>query len=875
MKRSLKAFIIMGKIMRKFVEKIKLFVVAALCVVVASSVFVGCGTFMKPTDYEFCFNEPSAVMYVGGTWNIKTDDFTVDGASALFGIKSVALKNAVPADGESAVVSVSGKTVSGVSTGKATIVATANNGKTAECSITVRDRFRSLSLETESRAVKAGEEALVYAVINDGDVATSGVKWQVDGNVVKNYTGGEYSFTSATEGKRTITASYSVGDKTLTAQADFYFYSSSGDSFDASGVTVEKTESANGATYSLYGSAEGNAAIEWTINGKIETAFTDKTEIAIEPSEAGKYIVGVTVNGTKKNCEPYVKNGSRVPAEVKVDIDRNDKKILVSWAKTDENETFTVEYRTGNGAWKSVSATGNGALIERYSGSAAIVDVTGPTEYRVKSNGNGDYLAGSDYSETVSVESIPAEAIGYLDKAWYGGNYYVTSDDEFCEIYDYFMLFRTQPNGGSTTGGGKIYFGYESKYLLERLCSIAFNRANYTGSYATGYSREGNEVEINLTFNTISYPTVSTSGSEAKNLSLNGHIPHFGESGWPSDDVLPIDEIAGTATVNTTDQLYRVAEAGIRPVPESGSRAEKYYAIAKATVRKITDPTMNDYEKAHAVYDWILSRVVYATKASRTDGIEDAVKNTAFYIEGVFANGFYAVCDGKSKAFSLMCNILGVKCIRVVGEAGEGGNTGGHAWNKVFVGGRWYIVDTTWGDVATTADFGSIRQSKEVETHAYLFKTDRQVASTHFEEPYGNYPKTAAIPYDVYKSMTFTAHGTVTACRLTDANKADDFAESLKTYVKSELSAGKRSFELPYYEFDTVTKALTEKTEKRESGFVTAEFSVPSNYNGGVSAAKNTVAEVVASSDLGFFGGSRLGCMSFTDGNAVRIIAWR
>lgn len=228
MKRSLKAFINMGKIMRKFVEKIKLFVVAALCVVVASSVFVGCGTFMKPTDYEFCFNEPSAVMYVGGTWNIKTDDFTVDGASAFFGIKSVALKNAVPADGESAVVSVSGKTVSGVSTGKATIVATANNGKTAECSITVRDRFRSLSLETESRAVKAGEEALVYAVINDGDVATSGVKWQVDGKVVKNYTGGEYSFTSATEGKRTITASYSVGDKTLTAQADFYFYSSSG-----------------------------------------------------------------------------------------------------------------------------------------------------------------------------------------------------------------------------------------------------------------------------------------------------------------------------------------------------------------------------------------------------------------------------------------------------------------------------------------------------------------------------------------------------------------------------------------------------------------------------------------------------------------------
>ncbi|MFR6641915.1 MAG: hypothetical protein ACLUSP_11920, partial [Christensenellales bacterium] len=400
-----------------------------------------------------------------------------------------------------------------------------------------------------------------------------------------------------------------------------------------------------------------------------------------------------------------------------------------------------VEYRTGGGVWKSVSATGNGALIERYSGSAAIVDVTKPTEYRVKSNGNGDYLAGSDYSETVSVEPIPAEAIGYLDKAWYGGNYYVTSDDEFCEIYDYFMLFRTQPNSGSTTGGGKIYFGYESKYLLERLCSIACNRANYTGSYATGYSREGNEVEINLTFNTISYPTVSTSGSEAKNLSLNGHIPHFGESGWASDDVLPIDEISETAIVNTTDQLTALPKR-YPSVPESGSRAEKYYAIAKATAQN-NRPDDERLRKRMPFTTGFYRASYTRPKRVGPTGIEDAVKNTAFYIEGVFAIGFYAVCDGKSKAFSLMCNILGVRCIRVVGEAGEGGNTADTHGTR-FLSRADGISSIRPGATSLRPRTSARSVSRKRSKRMHIVKTDRQVASTHFEEPYGNYPKTAA-----------------------------------------------------------------------------------------------------------------------------------
>lgn len=865
--------------MRKFIDKTKIIIVAALCLVISASVFAGCGTFFQPTDYEFGFNEPSKILYVGDVWRIKNDDFSVDQTTESFGISDISVTQQSSSDeNQTKVVSVNGKTVTAVSAGTATVVATAANGKTAECTITVRDKLRSFSLEARERAVKVGEEATIFAILNDTDVANSGVHWNI-GGTAPTYSGGEYSLVGNSAGKTYVTASYTATGKTLTAETDVYFYDATGSEFDVDGIDVTKTESSSGAVFALGGISEGTAAIEWTINDIPATEFTDKTALTVSPTEAGKYEIGVSVNGSALSCEPYVKSGARVPSGVTVDFDRNDRNILVSWDKAGEDEVFTVEYRVAGGKWKSAQTVGNSVLLNRYSDSSFssfAIDLTKTTEYRVRSDGNGSYLEQSDFSTVVSVEPIKLEAISYINRKWYGGNYYITSDDEFCAIYDYFMLFREQPVNGSTSGGEEVYLGYESKYTLDRLCTIAFNRANYTGSYSTGYSKTGNILKITITFNTVSEPSVSTANKE-KNTALNGFVPHLSKTGWGETD-LPIESVSETAAVETTDQLYRVVEAGVKPVPKEGSRAEEYYALAKATVREITDPEMNDYEKVHAIYDWILSRVVYATYASNVTEISEAVKVDAFYLEGVFDNGFYAVCDGRSKAVSLMCNLAGVKCIRVVGTAGEAdryGNRGGHAWNKVCADGKWYAVDTTWGDVSTTFNYGVYTYSREIETHAYLFKTDRQLATSHFENPYGVYPKTAAVPYDVYDTMTFAANGAEYACRLTDEENADTLGEALKSYIKSELRSGKRSFSLPYAVYDKATKTVSIKKENIKSEFVTTEFSVAGNYEGGASAAKETIAKIITPSG-GLFGFSQeLGNISFTDGNAVRITAWK
>ncbi|HPD01852.1 MAG TPA: Ig-like domain-containing protein [Clostridia bacterium] len=76
---------------------------------------------------------------------------------------------------------------------------------------------------------------------------------------------------------------------------------------------------------------------------------------------------------------------------------------------------------------------------------------------------------------------------------------------------------------------------------------------------------------------------------------------------------------------------------------------------------------------------------------------------SGFYLEGVFNDGL-AVCDGRSKAFTLLCAMEGITSVRVIGEGG--GRR--HAWNKVLIDidpsdytpvMKWYLVDTTWDDV--------------------------------------------------------------------------------------------------------------------------------------------------------------------------------
>jgi len=184
--------------------------------------------------------------------------------------------------------------------------------------------------------------------------------------------------------------------------------------------------------------------------------------------------------------------------------------------------------------------------------------------------------------------------------------------------------------------------------------------------------------------------------------------------------------------VESSEELYWAVENKITPkFYDNTSRAYNIYTQAKMVINSVISEEMTDYEKALSLFDWICINTVY--DFSDYDELRIHVSNQpCYYLEGVFNTG-YAVCDGYSKAYSLMCNMIGIECIRITGEAVSGGESGGHAWNKIVLdvdpennnGKECYLVDITWTEIQTS-------ESSEILSRMYFMLSDEDVKDTHF-----------------------------------------------------------------------------------------------------------------------------------------------
>ena len=136
---------------------------------------------------------------------------------------------------------------------------------------------------------------------------------------------------------------------------------------------------------------------------------------------------------------------------------------------------------------------------------------------------------------------------------------------------------------------------------------------------------------------------------------------------------------------------------------------------------------MTDFEKARAIYDWLIMNVTYDgelySMLTSAGGLENSNAYKSFYLEGVFDEGV-AVCDGISKAFSAMASIEGIPCVQVSGKQAGNPSGVGHAWNKVYLDGSWYIVDATSGGVIVNGTY-------EVYSLHYFLMTDSEMAKRY------------------------------------------------------------------------------------------------------------------------------------------------
>lgn len=418
-----------------------------------------------------------------------------------------------------------------------------------------------------------------------------------------------------------------------------------------------------------------------------------------------------------------------------------------------------------------------------------------------------------EYKVTAEINKITkTKTIVYLsehDEAWYyashfhdyGGyaqNRYITSKEELKNL----ILFVLENKIAEIT----FYAGYSTPETVKNDVSEVRDCVEESG-IIPGYSLEtsGNEFTIKFRFfadeagliETVNSPEYDAPDGFGDAVQNTYSKPHY-------DNVKKtrnfyIDGVKETMSVSTSNMLYKAVAWGYKPV-FMGSQAEnlkQIYDNAKDALSYIVSDEMSEYEKVHAIYDYIIYNVRYDHDCANAEdkyvsgnlSLNEKMKYYGYYLEGIFLDKFYkkdmhAVCDGKSKAFVLMCGIEGITAVRISGKASsDGQNPGGHAWNKVLLDlngtgdKEWYFVDTTWGDVGD--------DSKEFLSHAYFLLSDDEVKNTHDENPGHDYPK-AEGKFDYYAHETYTSNGTEYNYVITNRNlAAQQMARALKTLPPS------------------------------------------------------------------------------------------
>ena len=121
-------------------------------------------------------------------------------------------------------------------------------------------------------------------------------------------------------------------------------------------------------------------------------------------------------------------------------------------------------------------------------------------------------------------------------------------------------------------------------------------------------------------------------------------------------------------------------------------------AVAKIKKDLKLTSLASDYDRILAVHDWLVKNVKYDTTLQKHT-VYDALV------------GKRSVCDGFALATYLLLNDIGIPCRMMTGK----GNGQTHAWNIVYLAGKWYYMDTTW-------DANAYEQGVPSKSHDYFLK---------------------------------------------------------------------------------------------------------------------------------------------------------
>ena len=777
-------------------------VVALLC-----AALCGCSLIqgILHPEGKFALSESEITLKIGETYDVtlsngRTDEFTL----------STSDKTKVEIYGRTSIKAV-GKTKTAV-----TITATNGKGDTAELKVNVDYADVStvkIGVENQYQLLQSGETPKSVdfsATLNDGTNPATVFSWKFTngaGEEVATASGktasylpspGEIYFATVTADGKSATVGF-CADKELLVYLDKYRVG-----------TEEKIvvraryfdNSLLGKTATAYVYDEGGNLISTTTLETIRSNGMGEVNDTIAAiGKEGTFSLKVDVGGVSREVNFVVKDNVAAN-HIEVGVTGNLSQT------TAETVTFTATLLPKKADVESVKWYVN----DKYYS-------TGKT-FSFKPTKNGEHKVTAEINKITKTKTIVY--LSEHDEAWYyaahfhdyGGyaqNRYITSKEELKNL----ILFVLENKIAEI----KFYAGYATPETVKKDVSDVRDCVEESG-IIPGYSLEtsGNVFTIKFRFfadeagliETVNSPEYDAPDGFMDAVQNTYSKPHY-------DNVKKtrnfyIDSVKETMSVSTSNMLYKAVAWGYKPV-FMGSQAEnlkQIYNNAKDALSYIVSDEMSEYEKVHAIYDYIIYNVRYDHDCANAEdkyvsgnlSLNEKMKYYGYYLEGIFLNKFYkkdmhAVCDGKSKAFVLMCGIEGITAVRISGEASsDGKNFGGHAWNKVLLdlngkgNKEWYFVDTTWGDVGVGDD------SKEFLSHAYFLLSDDEVKNTHREKTGHGYPK-AEGKFDYYAHETYTSSGTEYNYVITNKNQAaQQMARALKTLPKSTIVEFEFAFSL-------------------------------------------------------------------------------
>lgn len=774
-------------------------IVALLC-----AALCGCSLIrgLLHPEGKFALSESEITLKIGETYDVtlsdgRTDEFTL----------STSDKTKVEIYGRTSIKAV-GKTQTAI-----TITATNGKGDTAELKVNVDYADVStvkIGVENQYQLLQSGETPKSVdfsATLNDGTNPDTVFSWKITngaGEEVATASGktasylpspGEIYFATVTADGKSATVGfcaveellvylekYRVGTEEIIVVHARYFDNS----------LLEKTAMA-------YVYDEGGNLISTTELETIRSNGMGEVNDTIAAiGKEGNFTLKVVVGGVSREVN-FVVRDNVAANHIEVGVTGNLSQT------TAETVTFTATLSPAKADAESVKWYVN----DKYYS-------TGKT-FSFKPTSRGEYKVTAEINKITKTKTIVY--LSEHDEAWYyashfhdyGGyaqNRYITSKEELKNL----ILFVLE----SKIAEIKFYAGYATPETVENDVSEVREYVEESG-IIPGYSLKtsGNEFTIKFRFfadeagliPTVNSPEYDAPDGFADAVQNTYSKPHY--DNVKKDRNFYIDGVKETMSVSTSNMLYKAVAWGYKPkfMGAQADNLQQIYDNAKDALSYIVSDEMSEYEKVHAIYDYIIYNVRYDHDCANAEdayvsgnlSLNEKMKYYGYYLEGIFLDKFYkkdmhAVCDGKSKAFVLMCGIEGITAVRISGKASsDGKNFGGHAWNKVLLdlngtgNKEWYFVDTTWGDVGD--------DSKEFLSHAYFLLSDDEVKNTHVENPGHGYPK-AEGKFDYFAHETYTSNGTEYNYVITNNNPAQQMARALKTLPESTIVEFEFAFSL-------------------------------------------------------------------------------